>query len=124
MIHLLTMEGKGIPPSLNNAYFNNRNGGRTMKEEIKAWKLETIALARQCMDTDDFSEHAKKPLAIKIKLWVPELYRSDWDGHVKVLQDAIMKAMGLNDAYIVQAEVTKKLSKDNPGFSVSLWRIE
>lgn len=125
MIHLLTYQGDGVPPGLNNAYFTNAHGGRTMTSEIKRWKAETIGNVKSQINeaSADYREHAKKPLAIQIKLWLPKLYVSDWDGHVKVLQDAIMKAMGLDDAYIVQANVSKRHDKHNPRFQVTVWRI-
>ena len=124
MTHLLTYTMQGTPPSLNNMY-NNAARGRVLTEDAKAWKQRITLHAKNIINTldMDFSEHAKKPLRISIQFWVSELYRSDWDGHVKMVQDCTMKAMGLDDRYVVLASVSKKLDKANPHFLVRVWRI-
>lgn len=125
MAHLLTYMMQGTPPSLNNMY-KNAARGRVLTDEAKAWKRHIQMHVLDIINTleMDFSEHAKKPLRISIQFWVAELYRSDWDGHVKMVQDCTIKAMGLDDRYVVLASVSKKLDKDNPHFLVRVWRID
>ena len=52
MKHLLTVNIPGPAPSLNNAYFNNAHGGRTMQTSIKHWK----AGVTRVVDAVDFSQ--------------------------------------------------------------------
>lgn len=125
MKHLLTVNIPGPAPSLNNAYFNNAHGGRTMQTSIKNWKAGVTRVVANAIALKglDFSPHQKKDLGIEIYFYVPALHKSDWDGHVKIIQDAVIKAMGLDDAYIVEAHVYKDLDKEDPRSSVNVYAI-
>lgn len=125
MTLLLTYTMDGTPPSLNNMY-KNAARGRVLTDNAKAWKQRILLHILNIINTldMDFSEHAKKPLRISIQFWVAELYRSDWDGHVKMVQDCTVAAMRLDDRYVVRASVSKRLDKTNPHFLVRVWRID
>lgn len=122
---LLELELPGVPVSSNNMYEGNgKRRGRRLSDAARAFKEGVEADTRNHINTNglDFSRHVKKPLHVRYTLRQPTLYTSDWDGKVKAMQDSVMKAMGLDDRYIVHAEVIKLLDKENPRFLIEIWR--
>jgi Holliday junction resolvase RusA-like endonuclease len=120
---LLFFELEGVPVSSNGMYKNIKGRGRALTTEAKAWKAGVTADVKNIINHNrlDFHHVAKKPLRAKYHFCVPELYRADWDGYIKALQDATMDAMGLDDRYIVSAEAHKVLDKKRPRFAVEIW---
>jgi Holliday junction resolvase RusA-like endonuclease len=123
---LLKLELPGVPISSNNMYESNgKKRGRRLSDAAKAFKGSVEADTKNHINTHglDFSQHVKKPLRVCYTFRQPKLYTSDWDGKVKAMQDSIFQAMGLDDRYIVHAEVFKYLDKENPRFLIEIWRI-
>jgi Holliday junction resolvase RusA-like endonuclease len=120
---LLSFELEGVPVSSNGMYKNIKGRGRALTTDAKAWKAGVYADVKNIINKQelDFSHVVKKPLRAKYHFFVSELYRSDWDGKVKALQDSTMSAMGLDDRYIVHATVEKSLDKKRPRFAVEIW---
>jgi Holliday junction resolvase RusA-like endonuclease len=120
---LLSFELDGVPVSSNGMYKNIKGRGRALTTEAKTWKAGVTADIKNIINHQqlDFRRFAKKPLRAKYQYFVPELYRADWDGYVKALQDATMDAMGLDDRYIVYATAEKSLDKKRPRFRVEIW---
>ncbi|MBK7107494.1 MAG: RusA family crossover junction endodeoxyribonuclease [Ignavibacteriae bacterium] len=121
---LLSFELEGVPVSSNGMY-KNIGRGRALTTEAKAWKAGVTADVKNIINHQqlDFRSFAKKPLRAKYYFCVPELYRADWDGYIKALQDSTMDAMGLDDRYIVSAEAHKMLDKERPRFKVEIWSL-
>lgn len=121
---LLSFELEGVPVSSNGMY-KNIGRGRALTTEAKAWKAGVTADVKNIINHNqlDFRHVAKKPLRAKYYFCVPELYRADWDGYIKALQDSTMAAMGLDDRYIVSAEAHKMLDKERPRFKVEIWSL-
>jgi Holliday junction resolvase RusA-like endonuclease len=121
---LLSFELEGVPVSSNGMY-KNIGRGRALTTEAKAWKAGVTADVKNIINHQqlDFRSFAKKPLQAKYYFCVPELYRADWDGYIKALQDSTMDAMGLDDRYIVSAEAHKMLDKERPRFKVEIWSL-
>jgi Holliday junction resolvase RusA-like endonuclease len=119
---LLSFELEGVPLSSNGMYKNTRRG-RALTTEAKAWKAGVTADVKNIINERglDFRHLAKKPLRAKYIFFVPELYRADIDGYVKALQDSTMKAMSLDDRYIVSSSQDKVLDKKRPRFQVEIW---
>lgn len=122
---LLDVTVPGLPVSLNNMY-RNTSRGRALTDKAKARKQEIILHIKSKINYAgiDYNAYVKSPLRIRMFFFVPALYRSDWDGLVKMAQDAAMQAMGLDDRYIVSALVTKTLDKDNPRFRITIWQLD
>jgi len=121
---LLSFELEGVPVSSNGMY-KNIGRGRALTTEAKAWKAGVTADVKNIINHNqlDFRHVAKKPLRARYYFCVPELYRADWDGYIKALQDSTMDAMGLDDRYIVSAEAHKMLDKERPRFKVEIWSL-
>lgn len=121
---LLKYRYPGTPPSSNNAYFNKQSGGRALTERAKVWQQEIYTHVKNMINRDelDFREHAGHPLGIEFIFSVKKLFKQDWDGLVKVCQDATMMAMELDDKYIIDAHVFK-VESVQPSFSITVWRI-
>ncbi len=125
MTILLKYRYPGTPPSSNNAYFNVAGQGRVLTERARAWQKEIHTHVKNMINRAelDFQEHVDHPLGIEFVFAVKKLYKQDWDGLVKICQDATMMAMELDDKYIVDAHVTKREDPTNPHFEVTVWRI-
>lgn len=121
---LLSFELEGVPVSSNGMY-KNIGRGRALTTEAKSWKAGVTADVKNIINHNqlDFRHVTKKPLRAKYYFCVPELYRADWDGYIKALQDSTMDAMGLDDRYIVSAEAHKMLDKERPRFKVEIWSL-
>lgn len=121
---LIEYTHEGTPPTSNNAYFNRSEGGRALTDKARAWQNEIYTNVKNMINVAgaDFREHAGQPLGIEIRFHVKNPYKQDWDGLVKLCQDATMMAMDLDDKYIVDAHVVKR-QDPNPHFDVWVWRI-
>ena len=94
------------PVSLNNAYFTARNGKRVKTQEARAYsaavELLTIAAARE----QGFIA-APERLALTFLVSLPDNRRRDLDGLVKLAQDAICAALGVDDSRVHRLTVIR-----------------
>jgi Holliday junction resolvase RusA-like endonuclease len=109
-------------PTHNNAYFNNFGHGRTMKSDVRHWKERVVAQVERYVEENgiDPTKLKKIPMQLEIKFYLVAMYRSDLDGRIKIIQDALFKGLGLNDAYVVDLHVTKHLDKEYPRSEISM----
>ena len=59
-------------------------------------------------------------LTLTIHFYFPTLLRRDLDGGLKIAQDALCEAMGLNDNRIMEIHLYKALDRDNPRLECTL----
>ena len=67
---------------------------------------------RQAMEAGGWEMFDKKPLCVKLKFFVTELYINDIDNLAKSVLDAAQKIVYKNDNYINILIVTRALSKE------------
>jgi len=59
-------------------------------------------------------------LALSIHFYFPTLLRRDLDGGLKIAQDALCEAMGINDNRIVEIHLFKALDREAPRLDCTL----
>src|SRR5215207_7948280 len=107
----------GLPPSVNNLYYNDRRGGRRLTQEGDAYKNGvTWTLMRA-------SARARCPIPPMIfELWimVPDRRRRDNSNMIKAIEDAVAAYLGYDDSQNHVLHVYKALDRDNPRAVVRL----
>jgi crossover junction endodeoxyribonuclease RusA len=113
-----------VPPSVNHQYasVNGRRvlsrTGRDFKalvaDEVEEWRdregisNETLAL---------FSRHY---LSLTITFYFTSALRRDLDGGLKIAQDALCEALGVNDNLVVEIHLRKRIDRQCPRIDVVL----
>ena len=107
-----------LPPSINHLYATVK-GRRILSREGRAYKEEIgyIVLANRKSAPRDLGS---KFLRIDMMFWFQYLLKRDIDGGIKILQDAICKALGVNDNRVIVLHVEKREDRTNPRVEVSL----
>lgn len=105
------------PPSTNNLYMTVR-GRRVKTQEARDYTdlvgdMASILKVRRGVPIG--------PYRLMIELWAPDLRRRDADNGVKCLQDALLKAVGRDDAEVVELFVVKRgVDRIHPRADVTL----
>ena len=111
MIAPLDIFLEDMPPGLNNAYVTRIVKGtayRPLSEEAKHWKAGAIPQIRAIANRKDWSMIKKTPMRISILYRAPNILVWDIDGKAKLLIDAAMEALGLDDRYIMALHQSKE----------------
>lgn len=113
-----------LPPSINSQYatVNGRrvlsSTGRRYKATIAQILLGALA---QLPNRATFLNAAQSHyLALSIHFYFPTLLRRDLDGGLKIAQDALCEAMGINDNRIVEIHLYKSLDREAPRLDCAL----
>jgi crossover junction endodeoxyribonuclease RusA len=113
-----------IPPSINHQYATV-NGRRILSAVGRGYKVE---VGRQVLVTLARSSHREmllwtirsRPLVLTIRFYFASPVRRDVDGGVKIVQDAVTEALGINDNRIVELHVYKSPDSLQPRLELSL----
>ncbi len=112
-----------IPPSINRQYATV-NGRRVLSATGRRYKGtvgQLLMAATPSTGWHGFLQKAQEHrLALTIHFFFPTLLRRDLDGGLKIAQDALCEAMGLNDNRIMEIHLYKTLDRDNPRLECSL----
>jgi Holliday junction resolvase RusA-like endonuclease len=114
----------GLPPSSNHAYFNLPKGGRTLTKGGKKYKTETSTYIMQNFQPLIRGIKLNHPYGILFgveldilnKTW-PETAKTrykrlDVDNRVKLLQDAVVEALGIDDSQMMSSGIFKRHSTE------------
>lgn len=130
---------KGVPPSVNHAY-GQRHGKRFLTTEGKAYKNETKTFISRNYATQLLFVKKNEKYAISIVCYFEELENKTWPekvddrykkldatNRVKLLEDALVEAVGIDDSHFFQVTVTKRhVSKSPSGKEethIWLWKL-
>ena len=106
-----------IPPSINRQYATV-NGRRVLSATGRRYKGtigQLLMAAASSAGWHAFLRAAHEHwLALTIHFYFPTLLRRDLDGGLKIAQDALCEAMGLNDNRIKEIHLYKTLDRDDP----------
>jgi crossover junction endodeoxyribonuclease RusA len=116
-----------VPPSVNHQYasVNGRRvlsrAGRDFKalvaDEVEAWRdREGISNATLAL----FSRHY---LSLTITFYFTSALRRDLDGGLKIAQDALCEALGVNDNLVVEIHLRKRIDRRCPRIDVVLQAV-
>lgn len=113
-----------LPPSVNHLYATV-NGRRVLSRagrEFKAVVAEAIALwCEQQPGSPPFLELLRRRyLALTLVFYFVSPLRRDLDGGLKIAQDALCEAIGVNDNLVVDIHLIKRVDRQNPRLEILL----
>ena len=113
-----------LPPSINSQYATV-NGRRVLSSTGRRYKASIAqillgALAHSPNRAIFLNAAQSHFLALSIHFYFPTLLRRDLDGGLKIAQDALCEAMGINDNRIVEIHLFKSLDREAPRLDCTL----
>ena len=113
-----------LPPSINSQYATV-NGRRVLSSTGRRYKVSIaqilLGALAQSPNRNSFLDAAQSHyLALSIHFYFPTLLRRDLDGGLKIAQDALCEAMGINDNRIVEIHLFKALDREAPRLDCTL----
>ena len=113
-----------VPPSINHQYATV-NGRRILSAKGRSYKQLVgqhilIALAKHSERDRLCTVFQSHDLVLSIWFYFSSALRRDLDGGLKITQDAICEALGLNDNRVVEIHLHKKIHKTTPHIDVTL----
>ncbi len=116
-----------LPPGVNNLYVSV-NGRRVLSREGKLFKAqvaERLDAMRHSGDLPDSTVAALRSgyLSLFIDFYFSTPMRRDLDGGLKITQDAICEALGINDNRVVDIHLVKRVDTLKPRIEVQLETI-
>ncbi len=113
-----------LPPSINQQYATV-NGRRVLSKESRVFKKEVTQLVRHFRAKGTISDELVACLrqgfiALFIDFYFETPGRRDLDGGLKITQDAICEALGINDNRVVDVHLVKRIDPLRPRIEVEL----
>ncbi len=113
-----------LPPSINHQYATV-NGRRVLSSKGRQYKVgvskHLSAILKGSPHRADFFEHlGTHTLSLTIRFFFRTALRRDLDGGLKIAQDAICQAIGLNDNRVTEIHLQKDLASDRPRMECTL----
>ena len=113
-----------LPPSINHQYATV-NGRRVLSSTGRKYKTAVgkhlSAVLRQSPYRADFLERLEThTLSLSLRFFFKSALRRDLDGGLKIAQDAICQAIGLNDNRITAIHLLKELDAERPRMECTL----
>ena len=111
-----------LPPSINHQYATVQ-GRRVLSRsgrEFKAFVAEQVESwldAHPLFDAALFQRHY---LALTITFYFASVLRRDLDGGLKIAQDALCEALGVNDNLVIEIHLSKRVDRHCPRIEVHL----
>src|SRR5262245_33929009 len=111
-----------LPPSINHQYATvqgrrvlsraGREFKRLVVEEIENWLDNHLYV-----DVALFQQHY---LALTMTFYFRSALRRDLDGGLKIAQDALCEALGVNDNLVIEIHLSKRVDRHSPRMEVQL----
>ena len=117
-----------LPPGVNNLYVsvNARRvlsrEGRRFKAEVRA-RLDDMRAAGQLPD-ETLAALRSGYLSLFIDFYFATPLKRDLDGGLKITQDALCEALGINDNRVVDIHIVKRIDPSKPRIHVQLETIK
>ena len=117
-----------LPPSVNHQYATVHGRrvlsarGRNFKQLVAHQIL--VSLAGSAGREHWLRRVRTDFLGLTVRLYCPSLLRRDVDGGLKITQDALCEALGINDNRILRIHLIKALDPAGPRMEVTLFRTE
>lgn len=114
-----------LPPGVNNQYVTLKDRRRVLSQESRKWKksarreLEVMRFDGRI--SDEFVRVAGEGyLSLFLDFYFESPLRRDLDGGLKILQDTICEALGVNDNRVVDIHLLKRIDPLNPRVDVQV----
>jgi crossover junction endodeoxyribonuclease RusA len=116
-----------LPPGVNNLYVSV-NGRRVLSGEGKRFKAEVAERLDAMRHEGELPEAAMAAfrstyLSLFVDFYFATPMRRDLDGGLKITQDALCEALGVNDNRVVDIHLTKRVDPRRPRIEVELETI-
>ena len=113
-----------IPPSINSQYATV-NGRRVLSSTSRKYKstiaqILLSALAQSPNRSTFLNAAQSHYLSLTIHFYFSTLLKRDLDGGLKIAQDALCEAMGINDNRVVEIHLYKALDRESPRLDCTL----
>lgn len=105
-----------LPPSSNSAYANAAKG-RRLTPKGRVFKRDLHHLANQAGAQ---TIKIRAPYSLSLIVYFPDTRRSDVSNRVKLVEDALMEAIGGDDTDVRTIWLEKRISRDNPRCEIVL----
>lgn len=116
-----------LPPSINHQYATVQgrrvlsSAGRRFKTQVGQEVLCALAGRRSDRPLTETLNGA--PLALDLRFYFASALRRDIDGGLKITQDAVCEALGINDNRIIEVTLHKDIDTEAPRMELSLRRV-
>lgn len=116
-----------LPPGVNNQYATV-NGRRVLSAEARRFKAHVRARLSELQTSGELGQDAveamrSRYLSLYIDFYFPSPMRRDLDGGLKIAQDALCEALGINDNRVVDIHLVKRIDPSRPRIAVQLETI-
>lgn len=116
-----------LPPGINQQYATV-NGRRVLSRASRGYKKEVARIVRRLRAEGQISEALVEALregfmGLFIDFYFETPHRRDLDGGLKIAQDAICEAIGVNDNRVVDVHLLKRIDPLRPHIDVELEAI-
>ncbi|MCZ6876431.1 MAG: RusA family crossover junction endodeoxyribonuclease [bacterium] len=116
-----------LPPSINQQYATV-NGRRILSRNSRIYKQHVAEEVTQWLASQPDSETTEKLfrnhyLSLSITFYFTTALRRDLDGGLKIAQDALCEALGVNDNRIIEIHLRKSVDRNCPRSEISLIAI-
>src|SRR5438045_4109745 len=116
-----------LPPGVNNLYVSV-NGRRVLSGEGKRFKAQVAARLDEMRHGGELPEAMLGALrsgylSLFVDFYFETPMRRDLDGGLKITQDALCEALGINDNRVVDIHLTKRVDPRRPRIEVELETI-
>lgn len=127
MLHRLYLN-LPLPPGVNNQYVTV-HGRRVLSQEARRYKQTVAQRIQRARDRGEISDELCAAaqvgyLALFIDFYFETPLRRDLDGGLKIAQDVICTALGVNDNRVVDIHLVKRIDPGNPRIEVELEVLE
>lgn len=114
-----------VPPSINHQYATVQ-GRRVLSRsgrEFKAFVAEQVESWLDDHPHFDAALFQRHYLALTITFYFASVLRRDLDGGLKIAQDALCEALGVNDNLVIEIRLSKRVDRHCPRIDVHLMAL-
>ena len=111
-----------LPPSINHQYATVQ-GRRVLSRAGREFKRFVTEEVENWLDKDqhvDVALFQRHYLALTITFYFMSALRRDLDGGLKIAQDALCEALGVNDNLVIEIHLRKRVDRHSPRMEVQL----
>ena len=111
-----------LPPSINHQYATVQ-GRRVLSRSWREFKRLVVEEVENWLDKCpqvDVALFQHHYLALTITFYFRSALRRDLDGGLKIAQDALCEALGVNDNLVIEIHLSKRVDRHSPRMEVQL----
>ena len=114
-----------VPPSINHQYATVQ-GRRVLSRSGREFKAFVAEQVESWLDDHPHVEVAlfqRHYLSLTITFYFASVLRRDLDGGLKIAQDALCEALGVNDNLVIEIHLSKRVDRHCPRIDVHLMAL-